>query len=135
MESKRKTRVIFFGIIFFTFILMGSGTPARADRLDDVIARGKVILGVAPSSPGFSSVDNQGQRIGFDIDLCHAISAAVLGDPNKVQLTPVTGKEGFPSLVSGSLDALVHRFTWTLSRDAGEIAGPAWCRRPGSVPA
>ncbi|MFC1892396.1 amino acid ABC transporter substrate-binding protein, partial [Thermodesulfobacteriota bacterium] len=121
MKNKKKTRIKYFGVIFFIFILVGFVAQAQADGLDDVKARGKILLGIAPGAPGFSSTDNEGRRVGFDIDFCHAISAAVLGDPNKVQLTPVTGKEAFPSLKAGSLDALVHRFTWTLSRDAGSM--------------
>jgi len=112
-------------VLCFTFIFFGFTGPVLADVLDNVKSRGYVHCGVAPGLPGFSSVNNKGVRVGFDIDLCHAIAAAVLGDPKKIKLTPVRLRDGFPSLRAGSLDILVHRFTWTLSRDAG---GVDWVR-------
>lgn len=120
MKSKNRGHQI-FKVLTLSFFLFGLVIEAYGDRLDDVQKKGTLILGIAPNSPGFSSTDNQGKRIGFDIDLTRAISAAILGDPDKSQLRPVKGKEAFPGLKSGSLDALVHRFTWTLSRDAGSL--------------
>ncbi len=104
-----------------SLLSLGLVVQVYADRLDDIKKRGSLIIGIAPNSPGFSSTDNQGNRVGFDIDLTKAISAAILGDPNKTQLRPVKGKQAFPSLRAGTLDVLVHRFTWTLSRDAGSL--------------
>ncbi len=77
--------------------------------------------GVVPGAPGFSALNNKGVRVGFDVDLCHAIAAALFGDPSKIKPTPVNLKTGFSSLQSGALDVLTHRFTWTLSRDAASM--------------
>jgi general L-amino acid transport system substrate-binding protein len=120
MKSRNKRNLV-FKVLALSFFLFGVVLQVYADRLDDVIKRGSMIIGIAPNSPGFSSTDNQGKRMGFDIDLTKAISAAILGAPDKTQLRPVKGKQAFPGLKSGSLDALVHRFTWTLSRDAGSL--------------
>lgn len=120
MKSKGIQNQIFVGIAL-SFFVFTVATPAYADKLDDAKKRDSLIIGIAPNSPGFSSTDNQGKRVGFDIDLTKAISAAILGAPDKTQLKPVKGKQAFPGLKTGSLDALVHRFTWTLSRDAGSL--------------
>jgi general L-amino acid transport system substrate-binding protein len=97
---------------------------ARADVLDDVKAHGVVKCGVTLSSPGFSAEDNAGKRAGFDIDLCKAIAAAVLGDDSKIQLTPMDLKTAFAGLPTGVVDVLTHRFTWTQSRDVGGLKFP-----------
>lgn len=99
-------------------------SPARADVLDDVKARGVVKCGVTLSLPGFSAEDNSGKRTGFDIDMCHAIAAAVVGDPNKIQLQPMDLKTAFAGLPAGAVDVLTHRFTWTQSRDIGGLKFP-----------
>ena len=97
---------------------------AQADVLDDVKANGVVKCGVTLSSPGFSAENNQGTREGFDIDLCKAIAAAVLGDESKIQLTPMDLKTAFAGLPTGVVDVLTHRFTWTESRDIGGLKFP-----------
>ncbi len=45
--------------------------------LDDVKQRGSVHCGTAPNIPGYAFTDAQGNRQGFDIDLCRALAAAI----------------------------------------------------------
>lgn len=123
MKKNLKANIIM--VLCFTFIFFSLSGSGLADVLGDVKSRGIVNCGVPPGFPGFSSVNNEGVRVGFDIDHCRAIAAGVLGDPTKIKLTPVTLRDGFPSLRAGSLDVLTHRFTWTLGRDAG---GVDWAR-------
>ena len=111
-------------IVFMAAFLLMSAAPAQADLLDDIKARGVINIGVAAGAPGFSATNNEGVRIGFDIDLCHALAAAVLGDPNKLKLVPVSAKEGFPALQTGSIDVIVSRLTFTLTRDAASMDFP-----------
>jgi len=42
---------------------------------------------------GFAAPDANGRWEGFDVSVCRAVAAAVLGDPEKVQFTPTTGKK------------------------------------------
>ena len=97
---------------------------ARADVLDDVKTNSVLKCGVTLSAPGFSAENNAGKREGFDIDLCKAIAAAVLGDETKIQLTPMDLKTAFAGLPTGVVDVLTHRFTWTQSRDIGGLKFP-----------
>ncbi len=69
--------------------------------------------------PGFTFPDNQGVYRGFDIDFCHAIAAAVLGDATKIQAMPLEPRDVFPRLTTGGVDVLTHRLTWTYNRDNG----------------
>ena len=94
---------------------------ARADVLDDVKTNGMVKCGVTLAAPGFSAEDNAGKRTGFDVDLCKAVAAAVLGDESKIQLVPMDLKTAFAGLPTGAVDVLTHRFTWTQSRDVGGL--------------
>lgn len=102
-------------------LLLGSAVmaaPASADTLDIVKERGKVTCGVSQGVTGFSAPDDTGKWSGFDIDFCRAVAAAVLGDPEKVSYIPLSTKERFTALQSGSVDLLSRQTTWTLSRDA-----------------
>ena len=63
-------------------------------------------------------MDANQNNVGFDIDLCRALAAAVLGDPNKIEIRLITAAERGPTIQSGEVDMLVRTVTWTTSRDA-----------------
>ena len=86
--------------------------------LEAVKARGKVICGGRTDLAGFGMLDEAGNNIGFDIDLCRAIAAAVLGDPNAVEVVPLTAADRGPALQTAEVDILSRNATWTSSRDA-----------------
>ena len=93
--------------------------PAQAGKtLDAVKARGQLVCGVNTGLAGFSQADSQGNWTGLDVDICRAIAAAVLNDPNKVKWVPLTAQQRFTALQSGEIDILSRNTTWTLSRDA-----------------
>ena len=95
-----------------------SQTTVSGSRLGLVRERGKVICASRNNVPGFGYLDDRGNPIGFDIDLCRAVAAAVLGDPNATEIRPITAAERGPVIRSGEVDMLVRRITWTTSRDA-----------------
>ncbi len=90
---------------------------ASAGTLDDVRAKGFVQCGVSSGLVGFSGPDADGNYIGFDVDYCRALAAAVFGDGNAVQFTPLSPKTRFTALASGEIDVLARNTTWTYSRD------------------
>ena len=91
---------------------------AGAATLDDVKARGELNCGVSSGLAGFSNPDANGVWTGFDVAVCRAVAAAVLGDPMKVKFVPTTGQTRFTALASGEIDMLSRNTTWTFSRDA-----------------
>ena len=92
--------------------------PAAASRLDAVRERGHLICASRNDVPGYGSVDEAGNNVGFDIDLCRAVAAAVLGDPDLIEIRLITAAERGPTVQSGEVDLLVRTVTWTTSRDA-----------------
>ncbi|MEM1301785.1 MAG: amino acid ABC transporter substrate-binding protein, partial [Pseudomonadota bacterium] len=90
---------------------------AGAATLDDVKARGTLNCGVTTGVPGFAEPDANGVWQGFDVAVCRAVAAAVLGDGNAVEFVPTTGKTRFTALASGEIDMLARNTTWTFSRD------------------
>lgn len=51
------------------------------------------------------------------METCRGIAAAIFGDPEKVEFTPLTAKERFTALQSGEIDVLSRNTTWTATRD------------------
>lgn len=95
----------------------GSKATGFGDILKGVLARGKLKCGINPSNPGFSVIDSAGAASGLDIDMCRAVAAAVLGDPNAVEFVPTTGDTRFTMLQTGDIDVLIRSTTWTFTRD------------------
>ena len=93
-------------------------TVATGERLQEVKSRDKVICASRNDVPGYGYLDASGNNVGFDIDLCRALAAAVLGDPNKIEIRLITAAERGPTIQSGEVDMLVRTVTWTTSRDS-----------------
>ncbi len=105
---------VFFGAL--TAAVLSAGVAA-AGTLEDVQARGKLNCGVSTGLVGFAAPDARGNWQGFDVAVCRAVAAAVLGDSDDVEFVPTTGKTRFTALASGEIDMLARNTTWTFSRD------------------
>ena len=101
-------KTVFFGALVAAGL--GAGL-ASADTLGDVKSRGVLNCGVNTGLVGFAAPDANGNWSGFDVALCKAVAAAVLGDPGKVKYVPTTGQTRFTALASGEVDLLVRNTT------------------------
>lgn len=90
---------------------------ASAQTLAEVQERGELVCGVSPGMPGFAIADSNGVWQGFDVALCRAVAAAVLGDPMAIRFVPTTEETWIPALVEGEVDVLARNTAWTFSRD------------------
>lgn len=103
--------------------LLGLGAAGEAiaqaapDQLKTIRDRGVFRCGVYENVPGLSALDAQGNRVGFDVDYCRAMAAAVLGDGGKVEFRAMTLAQGIPALKSGEVDMIALALTYTIQRD------------------
>ena len=99
---------------------LGLASSAYAGvTLDAIQKKGFIQCGVSDGLPGFGVPDSKGKMTGIDVDVCHAVAAAVFGDASKVKFTQLTAKERFTALQSGEIDVISRNTTWTSSRDSG----------------
>ena len=87
------------------------------DLLDVVLARGVLSCGVNEILPGFGYKDSSGAFMGFDVDLCRAVAAAILGDAQAVRYQSLNSATRFEAVASGLIDLLSRNTTRTQSRD------------------
>lgn len=92
--------------------------PVEENIFSRVLDRGKVVCGGRTDLAGFGMLDADGKNIGFDIDFCRAVAAAVFGDPDAVEVVPLTAADRGPALQTAEVDILSRNVTWTSSRDA-----------------
>lgn len=101
----------------FAALWIGSTHLAAAATLESVKERGKLVCGVNTGLTGFSEINDDARWVGFDVDFCRAVAAAVLGDGEAVTFKPTTPQERFAALQSGEVDLLSRNTTWTFTRD------------------
>jgi general L-amino acid transport system substrate-binding protein len=100
--------------------VIGPAYKAQSSKvLTAVRARGYLTCGVNPGLPGFAYPDFRGAWRGFDVDICRAVAAAVLGDASKVRFTPIGSNDRFGALQRGEIDILSRNTSWSFSRDTG----------------
>jgi len=92
--------------------------PGYGEILARVQDRGRLICAGRTDLLGFGYLGDDGGNLGIDIDLCRAVAAAVLGDPDAVEIVPISAAERGPTIQSGEVDLLTRNVTWTTSRDA-----------------
>ena len=83
----------------------------KASLLETVISRGELRCGISGRLPGFSYLTSEGTYTGLDADICRAVAAATLGDPEKVDYTQLTAAQRFTALSSGEIDLLSRNTT------------------------
>ncbi len=105
---------VLFGALTAAGLAAGA---AGAATLDDVKANGALKCGVTTGLVGFAAPDADGEWQGFDVAVCRAVAAAVLGDATAVDFVPTTGQTRFTALASGEIDMLARNTTWTFTRD------------------
>jgi general L-amino acid transport system substrate-binding protein len=64
-----------------------TGGAGQGEIVQRILDRGSVVCGSRTDLAGFGELDANGRNVGFDIDLCRAIAAALLDDPEAVEST------------------------------------------------
>ncbi len=114
---KRGATALAFALIFAFGTLLGTQAASAQATLKAVQDRGQLVCGANGTLAGFGRPDPQGNWVGFDVDFCRAIAAAIFNDPTKVKLVPLTASDRITALQSGDIDVLSRNTTWTMSRD------------------
>lgn len=115
MKSMKST----LALLAATALLGVTATAQAGATLDAITQKGFIQCGVSDGLPGFGVPNAQGKMTGIDVDVCHAVAAALFGDASKVKFSQLTAKERFTALQSGEIDLISRNTTWTSSRDAG----------------
>jgi polar amino acid transport system substrate-binding protein len=88
--------------------------PAAADKLDDVKARGKLVVGVSDTTPPFSFRKLPENTItGYDIDLVKGVARRM---GVSLEMVPVSSAERIPLLQQDKLDFVATSMTRTRER-------------------
>ncbi len=104
-----KSKVLAFGVTAATAL----AGPAMADKLDDIISSGTLRCAVVLDFPPMGSKDADNNPIGFDVDYCNDLAAAI---GVTAEIVETTFPERIPALMSGRVDVAVASTSDTLER-------------------
>lgn len=79
--------------------------------------RGYLICGVGIEDIGFAAQQVDGKWVGFDVDFCRAVAAAVIGDATAVEFVPLDSLNRLSVLEQGGVDVLFRTTTYNFTRD------------------
>lgn len=92
----------------------GAAAPAESGKLAEIKAAGKLVVGTSADYPPYESIDENGNFVGFDMDLIRAVGEK-LGVEVEIQDMP------FDSLIAavqeGKIDAVIAAMQATAERD------------------
>jgi polar amino acid transport system substrate-binding protein len=106
----------FLGLSILVLLYLFPFGEGVAGTLQDVKARGTLIVGVKTDFPPFGFVDKKGVNKGFDIDIARAISKELFGNEDAVHFVSVTSENRIAFLISRKIDLIAATLTITEER-------------------
>jgi len=95
----------------------GLGTDAAfADKLADVLARGKLIVGTGSTNPPWHFRDEAGNLAGFDVDIARIVAKGLFDDPEKIEFVNQASDARVPNVVTDKVDITCQFMTVTAAR-------------------
>jgi polar amino acid transport system substrate-binding protein len=107
------TRSRLLGVVIALLLGVAPFVAASAQTVDEIIKRGKVIVGVNTTTPIFGLVGSDGQPEGYDPDVARLVGK-YLGV--QVEFVPVTGANRLPFLLTNRVDMVIALFGITPER-------------------
>ena len=95
------------------FGLMATAPAVHAQTIDDILKRGKVLIGIDLANPPYGNMNRSMEPEGLDVDLAKAI-AKRMGVP--LEIVQVTGPSRIPTLLNNRVDIIVATFAPTPER-------------------
>jgi polar amino acid transport system substrate-binding protein len=111
-----KARTVAGLLVFLGFLFLLSPGAGVAGTLQDIKARGKLIVGVKTDYPPLGFLDKNGVHKGFDIDIAKTLANELFGSEDAVEFVPVTSGNRIPFLTSGKIDVIAATLTITEKR-------------------
>jgi polar amino acid transport system substrate-binding protein len=113
MTSLLKATSICLGALTLS---LTAAAAADAGQLQDVLARGKLIVGTGSTNPPWHFRDEKGDLVGFDIDIGRIIAKGLFNDPTKVDFIDQSSDARIPNLTTGQVDITCQFMTVTAAR-------------------
>ena len=113
MNNRRSRTLI---VLCATAATLALGQVAQADKLSDVLARGKLVVGTGSTNPPWHFRDEAGNLAGFDVDIAKIVAKGLFDDPEKVEFVNQASDARIPNVVTDKVDITCQFMTVTAQR-------------------
>ncbi|ANJ55882.1 transporter substrate-binding domain-containing protein [Pseudomonas silesiensis] len=104
-------------VFLFAASAAAVGVAQAADnKLDSVLARGKLIVGTGSTNAPWHFQGADGKLQGFDIDIARMVAKGLFNDPSKVEFVVQSSDARIPNLLTDKVDMSCQFITVTASR-------------------
>ena len=111
--SRFRTLLRVMGVAAIAAMTAVATLPAAAQTTDDIVKKGKIVIGTLTGIPPYDTIDASGNTAGFLVDLAQEVGKA-LGV--KAEIVPVNNASRAAALESGRVDLLIAHMTATPER-------------------
>lgn len=101
----------------YFFLLLAFVGGLFAQTLQDIKDSKTIRIGVRRALPPYSDQDQNGNLIGFEVELAKALGKKILGDDGKIDLIVIEAKDRVPMLVNNQLDLVTANLVQTAERE------------------
>jgi polar amino acid transport system substrate-binding protein len=115
-ETLRKTLSGLAVAAALTAVAAPAAMAQEKSLLDDILARGKLIVGTGSTNAPWHFKDENGNLVGFDIDIARMIAMGLFKDPNKVEFVEQSSDARIPNVTTGKVDITCQFMTVTAER-------------------
>nr|WP_062118469.1 transporter substrate-binding domain-containing protein [Aureimonas sp. AU40] len=109
------TKSLILGLTAAATLALAS-IPAQAAKLDDVLSRGKLVVGTGSTNAPWHFKDAGDTLQGFDIDMAKIVAKALFGDAEKVEFVNQSSDARIPNITTGKVDMTCQFMTVTGER-------------------
>ena len=102
-----------------TALVAVSASPAMAQeqgKLEEVLERGKLIVGTGSTNAPWHFKDESGNLVGFDIDVAKIVAKGLFGDDTKIEFVDQSSDARIPNVTTGKVDITCQFMTVTAER-------------------
>src|SRR6478752_9019780 len=104
------------GIGLLAGAMLQAPSASAQGKLQEVLGRGKLIVGTGSTNPPWHFRDEKGALVGFDIEVSKIIAAGLFGDANKIEFVNQASDARIPNIVTGKVDIACQFVTVTAAR-------------------
>lgn len=101
-------------IVAITLVLSACGPKEPANHLEAIKQEGKLVAGTSADYPPFESIDENGNMVGFDIDLINEIGKRI---DVEVEIQDMPFDSLIAAVQEGKIDLSIAAFNYTEERD------------------
>lgn len=113
--NKRNLTLLLAGLSAAALV-SGFGNAAMAGKLEDILQRGKLIVGTGVGNPPWHFRDEKGEMAGFDVDVAKIVAKGLFGDDTKIEYVNQASDARIPNIVTDKVDITCQFMTVTAER-------------------